>query len=117
MKRQYVAIDLHRRRSLIVRDNEHGEELVLGAAVLITIIGLQIWRITQSAHPGIRAVEPLAFTIPVVVFLFATRSVRKVEPHLNPPARTRGSVRPDGRVDVSVSDCAGDAGADCQKWA
>ena len=27
MKRQYVAIDLHRRRSLIVRDNEHGEEL------------------------------------------------------------------------------------------
>ena len=27
MKRQYVAIDLHRRRSLIVRDDEHGEEL------------------------------------------------------------------------------------------
>ena len=27
MKRQYVAIDLHRRRSLIVRENEHGEEL------------------------------------------------------------------------------------------
>src|ERR1019366_4024866 len=45
------------------------------------------------------------------------RNVRKLEPHLNPPARTRGSVRPDGRVDVSVSDGAGDAGADCQKWA
>jgi len=27
VKRQYVAIDLHRRRSLIVRDNEQGEEL------------------------------------------------------------------------------------------
>jgi len=27
MKRQYVAIDLHRRRSLIVRDDENGEEL------------------------------------------------------------------------------------------
>src|ERR1039458_10781048 len=47
----------------------------------------------------------------------AARSIRKLEPHLNPPARTRGSVRPDGRVDVSVSDGAGDAGADCQKWA
>src|ERR1035438_9613468 len=45
------------------------------------------------------------------------RNVRKLEPHLNPPARTRGSVRPDGRVDVSVSDGAGDDGADCQKWA
>jgi voltage-gated potassium channel len=47
-------------------------ELVLGAAVLIAIIGLQIWRITQSAYPGIRAVEALAFTIPVFFFLFAT---------------------------------------------
>ena len=27
MEKQYVAIDLHRRRSLIVRQNEHGEEL------------------------------------------------------------------------------------------
>ena len=27
MERQYVAIDLHRRRSLILRQNEHGEEL------------------------------------------------------------------------------------------
>ena len=47
----------------------------------------------------------------------SSRSVRKLEPHLNPPARTRGSVRPDGRVDVSVSDGAGDAGADCLEWA
>jgi len=38
----------------------------------MTIIGFQIWRITQSAYPGIRAVEALAFTIPVFVFLFAT---------------------------------------------
>ena len=27
MKRQYVAIDLHRRRSLIVRQNKEGDEL------------------------------------------------------------------------------------------
>lgn len=27
MERQYVAIDLHRRRSLVVRENEAGEEL------------------------------------------------------------------------------------------
>jgi hypothetical protein len=27
VEQQYVAIDLHRRRSLIVRQNEHGEEL------------------------------------------------------------------------------------------
>lgn len=27
MEKQYVAIDLHRRRSLIVRQNDHGEEL------------------------------------------------------------------------------------------
>ncbi len=27
MERQYVAIDLHRHRSLILRQNEHGEEL------------------------------------------------------------------------------------------
>ncbi|HEV2809521.1 MAG TPA: hypothetical protein VGV93_03880, partial [Acidimicrobiales bacterium] len=30
MERQYVAIDLHRRRSLIVRENEAGEELGVG---------------------------------------------------------------------------------------
>lgn len=29
MQRQYVAIDLHRRRSLILRQNEAGEELGL----------------------------------------------------------------------------------------
>jgi hypothetical protein len=27
VERQYVAIDLHRRRSLIVRQDEHGQEL------------------------------------------------------------------------------------------
>ena len=27
MEKQYVAIDLHRRRSVIVRQDEHGEEL------------------------------------------------------------------------------------------
>ncbi len=29
MERQYVAIDLHRRRSVIVRENEAGEELAV----------------------------------------------------------------------------------------
>src|SRR5665213_114332 len=49
--------------------------------------------------------------------LGVTRSVRKLEPGLKPRVRTRGSGRPAGRGDVSVMDGAGDAGADCQKWA
>ena len=47
-------------------------ELVLGVLALFAIIAWQIWRITQSEHPGIRAVEALAFTVPLYILLFAT---------------------------------------------
>lgn len=47
-------------------------ELVLGVLTLFIIIGWQIWRITRSDYPGIRAVEALAFTVPLYILLFAT---------------------------------------------
>jgi voltage-gated potassium channel len=47
-------------------------ELVLGVLALSAIIAWQIWRITRSEHPGIRAVEALAFTVPLYIPLFAT---------------------------------------------
>ena len=47
-------------------------ELVLGVLLLFAIIAWQIWRITRSEHPGIRAVEALAFTVPLYILLFAT---------------------------------------------
>jgi voltage-gated potassium channel len=47
-------------------------EIAVGALVVCVIIGLQIWRITRSDYPAIQAVEALAFTLPLYVFLFAT---------------------------------------------
>ena len=46
--------------------------LVLGVLVLAAIIALQIRRIIGSEHPIMRAVEALAFTIPLYILLFAT---------------------------------------------
>ena len=47
-------------------------ELVLGSLVLFAVIVWQIRQIIQSDHPGIRAVEALAFSVPLYVLLFAT---------------------------------------------
>ncbi len=47
-------------------------ELVVGGLVVCVIIGFQIWRIIRSDYPAIQAVEALAFTLPLYVFLFAT---------------------------------------------
>jgi hypothetical protein len=47
-------------------------EITLGCAVLAVIIGLQVRTVSRSPYPGIRAVEALAFTVPVYVLLFAT---------------------------------------------
>jgi voltage-gated potassium channel len=47
-------------------------ELVLGVLVLFAIIAWQIRQIIRSDHPNIRAVEALAFTVPLYVLLFAT---------------------------------------------
>jgi hypothetical protein len=58
--------------------------------------------------PTTAATDPLSTTVPAALQLgwtmatLYTRSVRKLEPSLKPPADTRGSVRPAGRVDVSV---------------
>ena len=47
-------------------------ELVLGSLVLFAVIVWQIRQIVQSEHPGIRAVEALAFSVPLYILLFAT---------------------------------------------
>jgi voltage-gated potassium channel len=47
-------------------------ELVIGGLALFAIIAWQIRKIMRSEHPGVRAVEALAFAIPVYVLLFAT---------------------------------------------
>jgi voltage-gated potassium channel len=47
-------------------------ELVTGGPALFAIIAWQIREIMRAEHPGVRAVEALAFAIPVYVLLFAT---------------------------------------------
>ncbi len=47
-------------------------EIVLGCAVLAGVIIWQVRTVSGSPYPGIRAVEALAFTVPVYVLLFAT---------------------------------------------
>jgi hypothetical protein len=49
--------------------------VVLGGAVLAVVIALQVRTVARSSNPGIRAVEALAFTLPVFVLLFATTYV------------------------------------------
>lgn len=46
--------------------------LVIGVLALFAIIAWQIREIMRSEHPVVRAVEALAFAIPVYVLLFAT---------------------------------------------
>jgi voltage-gated potassium channel len=47
-------------------------ELALGALAFVAIVGFQISRTARSDYPTIRAVESLAFIVPVIVLLFAT---------------------------------------------
>ena len=47
-------------------------ELVLGLLVLSGVIAWQLRHINRSEHPGLRAVEAIAFTLPVYLLLFAT---------------------------------------------
>lgn len=49
--------------------------VVLGVAVLAAIIAWQVRTVASSPYPGIRAVEALAFTLPVFLLLFATTYV------------------------------------------
>jgi preprotein translocase subunit YajC len=47
-------------------------ELVLLALAIFAMIGWQIWCITQSDYPTLRAVEALAFIVPAYLVFFAT---------------------------------------------
>ncbi len=47
-------------------------ELVAGLVALAVVLILQIQAIGKHEHPGVRAVEALAFTIPLFLLLFAT---------------------------------------------
>src|SRR5665213_428552 len=46
-------------------------ELVLLGLVILAMVGLQIWRITLSNYPTLRAVEAVAFIVPAFLVLFA----------------------------------------------
>jgi hypothetical protein len=47
-------------------------ELVLGLLAFVAIIAWQLRQIVRSGHPSIRAVEALAFSVPLYIFVFAT---------------------------------------------
>ena len=47
-------------------------ELALGVLVLFGVVAWQVRQIIRSEHPGVRAVEAFAFTLPVYILLFAT---------------------------------------------
>jgi len=47
-------------------------ELVVGLVVLVVLLLIQIQVISRHDHPGLRAVEALALTIPLYLLLFAT---------------------------------------------
>ena len=57
-------------------------ELVLLALAIFAMIGWQIWRITQSDYPTLRAVEALAFIVPAYLVFFAT--IYYLMNHANP---------------------------------
>ena len=46
--------------------------LVIGLAVLIGLVAFQVRAISGSRYPGLRALEALAFTIPLFLLLFAS---------------------------------------------
>jgi voltage-gated potassium channel len=46
--------------------------LIIGGLALVVVVAWQIRQIMRSEHPGVRAVEALAFLIPVYVLIFAT---------------------------------------------
>ena len=46
--------------------------LIVAGVALLVILGFQLWRISRSRYPAIRAAESLSFTIPLYVLGFAT---------------------------------------------
>ena len=47
-------------------------ELGAGLLALVAVIAWQLRQIIRSAHPSVRAVEALAFSVPLYILLFAT---------------------------------------------
>ncbi len=68
-------------------------ELVLLALAIFAMIGWQIWRITQSDYPTLRAVEALAFIVPAYLVFFATTYY--LMSHANPATFGTGQTRLD----------------------
>ncbi len=68
-------------------------KLTLGALALTAIIIWQVRQIVRSSHPVGRAVEALAFSVPLYVLLFATTYF--VMAHSNPAAFGAHLSRPD----------------------
>ncbi len=46
--------------------------LILGVVAFFALVGWQVWQITRSDFPTVRAVEAVALLIPLYVLLFAT---------------------------------------------
>jgi voltage-gated potassium channel len=46
--------------------------LVIGLAALVGLVALQVRAISGSPYPGLRALEALAFTVPLFLLLFAS---------------------------------------------
>ncbi len=46
--------------------------LVLGLLAFVGVIAWQLRQIVRSGYPGLRAVEALAFSVPLYIFVFAT---------------------------------------------
>jgi preprotein translocase subunit YajC len=63
----YYLVPLDRRTSTVT-----GAELALAAAALAVIVAWQIRRIIGADRPVARAVEAIAFTVPLYILLFAT---------------------------------------------
>ena len=49
-----------------------GLRIVLGVAFFVAVLIWQIWKVLTSRHPGVRAIEALAVTLPLFLLLFAT---------------------------------------------
>jgi hypothetical protein len=60
-------------------------ESILGCAVLAVVIVWQVRTVSGSPYPGIRAVEALAFTLPVYVLLFVSARRRDGDRHAPRP--------------------------------
>ena len=68
-------------------------ELLLGVLALVWVVAWQVRQIIRSEHPGVRAVEALAFTFPLYILLFATAYY--LMDHANPTTFTQPLSRID----------------------